>query len=274
MVRSRSPISAIDIQRYLKDGRGQGDGKNYKPWLTIRDVPSKGRSHRIYSHLTGRVHQLLSDLELAVFLGLEWSTRTIDIREQFPLKLDETQSLALENGIRHPNINGVDQVMTSDFLVDSNDSKFGKFVLQAKYTTDLSDNRVIEKLQLERLFWNSKSIPWKIVTEKNISKITHENINWLNSGKHGLENLAQASQQLPFFKKLFTESPDSTMVNACKKFDFEYNQELGISLRDVRILMAYGFIKCDITKKISSVKCNDICFYDVLNTEMIQDVAG
>ena len=32
----------------------------------------------------------MSDLELATFLFLEWSQEIIDIREQFPLKFDET----------------------------------------------------------------------------------------------------------------------------------------------------------------------------------------
>ncbi|WP_245233256.1 hypothetical protein [Paenibacillus maysiensis] len=34
------------IAKYLKEGKGQGEGKHYKPWLSIQDVPSSGRSHR------------------------------------------------------------------------------------------------------------------------------------------------------------------------------------------------------------------------------------
>ena len=53
-------------------------GKDYKPWLTVRDVPSLGRSHRIFGHKSQRTHHLLSDLELAVFLLLEWHPDTED----------------------------------------------------------------------------------------------------------------------------------------------------------------------------------------------------
>lgn len=34
---------------------------SYKPWLTIQDVASHGRSHRIAGIRTGRVHHFLSD---------------------------------------------------------------------------------------------------------------------------------------------------------------------------------------------------------------------
>ena len=42
-------------------------------WLTVRDLSSLGRSHRVYGHKTKRTHHLLSDLELAIFLILEWN---------------------------------------------------------------------------------------------------------------------------------------------------------------------------------------------------------
>ena len=37
-------------KRWIKEGRGQGYLKDYKPWITIRDVSSKGRSHRVFGH--------------------------------------------------------------------------------------------------------------------------------------------------------------------------------------------------------------------------------
>ena len=45
---------------WIKEGRGQGYLKNYKPWVTVRDFGSKGRSHRVYGHTTKRTHHLLS----------------------------------------------------------------------------------------------------------------------------------------------------------------------------------------------------------------------
>lgn len=55
----------------IKDGREHGNHAEYKPWLTVRDLPSLGRVHRVFGHKSQRTHHLLSELELSVFLMLE-----------------------------------------------------------------------------------------------------------------------------------------------------------------------------------------------------------
>nr|WP_281491830.1 TnsA endonuclease N-terminal domain-containing protein [Wohlfahrtiimonas chitiniclastica] len=147
-------------EKWLKEGRGQGELADYKPWIKISDISSSGRSHRVFGHKTRRTHHLMSDLELAIFLFLEWNSKVIDIREQFPLKFDETIEIAEYIQVKHPAIGGNVHVMTSDFYVVSSDKKFSQLVLQAKYANELKKPRVIEKLEIERRYWNSKGIPW------------------------------------------------------------------------------------------------------------------
>jgi len=65
MAKNQYRNSEAKNARWIKEGRGQGNGKDYKPWFTVRDVPSEGRSHRLFGHITHRTHHLLSDLELA-----------------------------------------------------------------------------------------------------------------------------------------------------------------------------------------------------------------
>ena len=167
---SRAPrfFTQEQISKRIKDGRGQGMGKDYQPWLTIQDVPSRGVSHRIYSHKTQRVHHLLSNLELYVFLILDWSSSVQDIREQFPLNIDDTREICLEHGLRHPSIQGSEQVMSSNFLIDTNDKNKPQFAIQVKPLKELLKERTIEKLEIERRYWKLKEIPWSIVTEQNI----------------------------------------------------------------------------------------------------------
>jgi len=132
MARKKYSNSTAKNERWIKEGRGQGRNQNYKPWLTVRDLPSEGRSHRVFGHKSQRTHHLFSDLELATFLLLEWHSDTEEIREQFPLELDVTIDLAREGGIVHPANAGVVQYMSSDFLVNSRNPENNKFVLQAK----------------------------------------------------------------------------------------------------------------------------------------------
>lgn len=95
MAKRQRATSTTTIERRLKEGRGSGKGANYKPWLHIQDIPSQGLCSRVKGWKTGRVHHLLSEMETSYFYVLEWSTKVLDIREQFPLlPLEETLGLA------------------------------------------------------------------------------------------------------------------------------------------------------------------------------------
>ncbi len=120
MAKRRYSFDEEKISRFLKEGRGQGHGAQYSPWLTVQDVSSLGRATRIHGRKTEREHHLLSDIETSVFLLLDWSDAVIDIREQYPLDREETRRIAAEMGVRHPfdTLGKCDIVMTTDFLVD------------------------------------------------------------------------------------------------------------------------------------------------------------
>jgi hypothetical protein len=141
------------IARYQKDGRGQGEGLYYKPWLTIQDVPSSGRAHRIKGIKTKRIHHHLSDLERDYFYLLEWADEVLDIREQFPLHRELTVQIAEEKGIRH-SVDSETQtplVMTTDFVVTVRSGN--EVVLLArtiKPSEQLNTPRTIEKFENER----------------------------------------------------------------------------------------------------------------------------
>ena len=82
--RNRGMTKEAILKRW-KEGYGQGESSQYKPWLTIQDVPSNGQVNRPLGWKTGRVHHLMSLNELRYFYLLEWSPVVADIREQFPL---------------------------------------------------------------------------------------------------------------------------------------------------------------------------------------------
>lgn len=118
MGRRKYQFTEAKVRKYLAEGRGTGDGANYKPWLTVYDLPSRGRSHRIYGIKTGRVHHLLSDGEWKSFLRFEFDDSVLDIREQFPLDRRQTMRVARDLGYAHPiTTDGTPYVMTIDFLL-------------------------------------------------------------------------------------------------------------------------------------------------------------
>jgi hypothetical protein len=74
-MRARRFKTQNDIDMYVAQGYGQGLGADYRPWLRVQDVPSRGRSRKVHGVKTGRVHHLLSDLEYTYLVVLEFSER-------------------------------------------------------------------------------------------------------------------------------------------------------------------------------------------------------
>lgn len=166
--------------RYLKEGRGQGTGRDYKPWICIHDFPSRGISARVPGRTTGRIHHLLSRNEEFYFYILDADPDVLDIREQFPLRLSETMEIARRLNVRHPWKGSFPFVMTTDFLVTRKDGLHARTV---KCSDELDSPRVVEKFSIEHDYWSSKGIDWKIVTEKQISRDRALNFQWLYSGE-------------------------------------------------------------------------------------------
>ena len=81
MARRRYAFDEDKIALFHKEGRGKGHGGDYKPWLTVQDVPSLGRTHRLRGLKTGRQYHLLSDIEWRFFLLFDWADDVEDIRE-------------------------------------------------------------------------------------------------------------------------------------------------------------------------------------------------
>ena len=120
MAKNKLSWSEEKYKRLIREGRGQGIGKEYKPWLTIHDFPSLGRVSRIFGWKTGRIHHLFSDLQTRYFYMLEWEDTVIDIREHFPL-LDIEDTIKDRDDLRFEIFtdkdSGVPYVINTNFLI-------------------------------------------------------------------------------------------------------------------------------------------------------------
>jgi hypothetical protein len=184
------------LARFLKEGRGQGMGADYRPWLTVQDVSSSGRSSRIHSRKTGRDHHLLSDIETALFLLLDWANSVTDIQEQFPLDRDTTRSIAGDMGVRHPadSQSQTDIVMTTDFVVTMQIGGTEKLIARSvKPESQLDDVRTLEKQEIERRYWHAKGVDWGLVTELDLPAQRIKNLRWL----HEMQSLQHMSAPHP-----------------------------------------------------------------------------
>lgn len=184
MAKRRRATTEKTIDNRIREGRGLGKGADYVPWLVIQDVPSQGLATRIKGWKTRRVHHLMSNQELYYFYVLEWSLMVSDIREQYPLlPLEETLAIAEQCGISHPKDPKTQEpiVMTTDFLITvSQEIGFIEQARTVKSSQDLQSRRTLEKLEIERIYWQERSVDWGIVTEREIPQILSKNVAWLH----------------------------------------------------------------------------------------------
>lgn len=244
-----------------KEGRGSGHLADYKPWIMIQDVASKGTCTRIKGLKTGRAHHLLSTLELNCFYCLDWCEQVYDIREQYPLDLDETLAIADELRIRHPKVPVTQEnvVITTDFLVTlHNPLSFKEIAISVKYAKDLQDARIIEKLEIERHYWHRRGIDWLIVTEKQINFVLVKNIKWIHHFSILKECLPQlTSQQVAstanyIFELICQNKPPLRKVAADSDNYFSYS--VGTTLTIVRHLIGSRQLIVDMSFPIQPAK--------------------
>lgn len=241
-------IKPAIIKRLTVEKRGQGHGKHYKPFLTVRDVPSKGRVHRRPALTHGRIVHLLSDLELSTFLLFDWDLSVTDIKEQFPLDPEKTAKISERLGISHPAVSGVTQVMTTDFLLDTlENNKVVQVAISVKYSDELEDARVIEKQELERRYWESLGIQWYLFTEKEVPFTLIQNIKWLIPHMYSYD-LNQAGQIEVFntINEAILIYPNDKIAVVMKYLDEKHKVDGGTYLSYLRHLLAQNAFTWDL----------------------------
>ena len=250
MAKRRNRWSEKLYHRYLREGRGSGDLAAYNPWLHTLDFPSVGMVTRIKGIVTGRVHHLLSKLELICFLYLESLPGIEDIKEQFPLPLRETQLIAASLKIKHPEVNGFPFVMTTDFYY-RRDAKW--YAIQVKPTSALQNERVLEKFKIERCYWLKHQVDFTIMTDKELNPHMARNILWLRSGER-IEKLIPD----PFFrnkiKLLFLELYHDLTLDfhsIIREIDGQCGFIPGTTLQIFKSLILSNDIDIDISRQIN-----------------------
>lgn len=225
------------VQDYIKDRLWERDNSNYVPFLSVRSVPTKGKANRIMGWKTCREHHFLSKLEYAAFYHFDWSDDILDIKEQYPLlPIEALQHIATEAGIDYPRFNGEPIIMTTDFLITTKiNGKIIHYARTVKPSADLSDERIIEKFEIERRFFNSKGIDWGIITEKELSDVFLSNMELLHSNKLLSNGTILEKQYLFAIYKQLTEGIEkATPKNMPLGYTLtQLSKDLNISISDI-----------------------------------------
>lgn len=266
------------LNRFLKEGRGQGEGKDYRSWLTVQDFPSMGRASRIFGCKTQRIHHFFTESETRYFYLLEWEDKVEDIREHYPLL--NYHELVKEKDDLNFNYfkdkkSGEYYVLYTSFLVTIKglDGEIKYLARSLKATSELEKKITIERLEMERRYWDIKGIDWGIVTEKDIPIIKAKNLEWLHSSKDEVTNREITEENLVFltddYLNMMLKSSES-IRGFNKKFEEEQNLSPGTGLFIFKHLLAVKRITVDMNKEIN---INDLT-YDIRITTRKVDKEG
>lgn len=259
---SKFTFSENKYKQWVKEGRGTGAGEEYKPWLTVRDVPSIGRLWKLVGIKMDRVCHLLSDLEAHCFMVNEFSPTVTDINEQFPLPLEKTLKIAEELKIRHP-VDPVSRftiVMTTDLLVHEGQRRLAR---TCKYEADIIpkfnskgqdvNQNTRNKLKIEMTYWQREGVEWAILTEKTYPRSKINNIRNFR-GDYIRPNV-------PLPNGLDIESVMNVLQDKIKgnviprfvttKVDQTLGLHPGVALRILRHMIAIQMVPVDLCKLIS-----------------------
>ncbi|WP_051092309.1 TnsA endonuclease N-terminal domain-containing protein [Aromatoleum toluclasticum] len=256
MGRSRYQWSERKIQRWVKQGRGQGAGSHYLPWLRVSDVPSRGFSHRVWGEITGRIHHLLSYLEYQVYLWCLLFDGIIDIREAYPLNREDTRRIAKALGCVHPRYpqTSINTVMTTDLLLTRIVAGIVEYVaLSVKPSSELANHRVVEKLLIERNYWLERGVHFYVMTERELPKVVLRNFDRirfaLNLSLHPDFSPEQARSLQRVLLDLFPQRKTVTYAEFCTEFDARLGLTSGDTHYLLTNLMGNGVVTFDMQRE-------------------------
>ncbi|MFE8702882.1 TnsA endonuclease C-terminal domain-containing protein [Cytobacillus sp. FJAT-54145] len=254
------------FNRFIKERRGQGEGKEYKPWLNIQDFPSMGRVSRILGWKSGRVHHLFSDLQARYFYMLEWQDAVVDIREHFPLlDLEETiqQKADLNFKLFTDRESGYPYTLSTNFLITVKraDGVNLHLARSIKMASELEKKKTLERLEIERRYWMEKGIDWGVVTQKEISNSLAKNIEWVHSCLYSYAERGFTQDELIYLGNALIErlvDAKDSIRKITADFDKEFNYDLGTGLFVFKFLIASKQIGIDMNNQIDVNLSNPI----------------
>ncbi|WP_240941918.1 TnsA endonuclease N-terminal domain-containing protein [Paenibacillus sp. HB172176] len=211
------------------------------------------RSTRGLGWTTGRQHTFLSDLERDYFYALDFADEVTDIQEQYPLlPLEETKLIAEKLGVEHPKDpkTGVDIVMTTDFVITYKDKEFARTVKPSK---ELENDRILEKFEIERIYWQSHQVDGGIVTERDLPYTLIRNVEWIHKEYHNEDVQALGNFAVQSLERSLAASLLSgiTIAKACLACDEQMGLEAGTSLAMFRHFLARKIWAVNMNEKIS-----------------------
>ena len=220
----------------------------YEPIIKVWSGPKSTRRHLLRGFKSERNHHFLSDGEYRTGIYYESLPKTINYFEQFPLwDMGRAIRIAHEMGIKYPQDKDREAyVMSTDLLCLELNPEEGGFRKVARSYKPLdsfltkhpvSISRTLDKLELERRYYEEEGISFELITDADISKRCASNLKACRQAAWYKDELIVHEEAFmhAFLEEWFT-SPNEIIKVLLEKI----SRKLGISYSDCYGLFQWG----------------------------------
>lgn len=254
----RSEWNEEKLQRYIKEGRGQGEFESYKGFIRVQDFGSVGRSSRLRTWRCNRIVHLLSDIETRFFYLTEFDDSILQVKEHVPLyDFEEVVGEQEDIDIRKfkDKQSGFPYILTTTFLITvrGNDGNTYDVARSVKASHELERKAVIERFELIRRYFWKKGIDWALLTQKELPIVKAKNIEWIHPARFLEETTDFTKGDISYISGILLESlykNKRPVREITSSVDSQLNLEAGSGLLLFKHLLTTKQIKIDMNKKI------------------------
>lgn len=165
----------------ILEGRCQGYGPDYIPFIKANEFPSIGTASIITDPFEGRQVHTLSTAETMFYWSIRMDPNIVHIREQFLLDIDTIVMIRGKMGLKK-----LDIYCTTDFLIDYADGE--QHAYSIKYSAKDFDrtsrkyrgrehalDSMINRQKIEYIYWKLQGVPFSIVTTEDMDRFKAAN---------------------------------------------------------------------------------------------------
>lgn len=174
-------MKQMSAKKKIAQGRCQGYGPDYIPFIKANEFPSVGTASIIMDPFEGRQVHTLSTAETMFYWSIRMDPNILHIREQYLLDRDTVDAIRAKMGLKK-----LDIYCTTDFLIDYADGEQRAYSI--KYSVkdfDRTNKRyrgreyafdsMVNRQKLEYLYWKLQGVRFSIVTTENMDRFKAAN---------------------------------------------------------------------------------------------------
>ena len=219
---------------------------HYVGQVQVWNSPKITRRHFFRGIKSGRNHHFLSDGEKRLGLVREALPETVNFFEQYPLwDIDRCIRISVEMGIKYPvDKDGEAYILSTDLFcleLDFKTKQVNKMARTykpvASFLTETNQansvTRTLQKLELERRYYEEVHIPFVIETDLNISKVYADNLVWARKSAEYREEFIKHEEKFiyAFTNAVYTHPEDcikESLERVCIKQGIIYSDAMAL----------------------------------------------